>query len=63
MIDKMTLVKRILVDLHRDLKECEDLGRRRLAFKRLDPFDFVSSKKHPSSSPKTVSQSVADADA
>jgi hypothetical protein len=52
----MDLAKRVLVDLQRSLKECEDSGRRQLSFKRLDPFDFVSVKKAPTFSPKSVSR-------
>jgi hypothetical protein len=51
----MELVKRILVDLHKSLKDSEEAGRRRLAFKRLDPFDFVTTKTNSVASPKSVS--------
>lgn len=52
----MDLVKRILLDLHRSLQRCEDQGRKRLAFERLDPFDFVAMKQNPAFSPKSVSR-------
>lgn len=51
---KMDLVKRILVDLHRNLKDSEDRGRKYLSYQRLDPFDFVAIKKNPAASPKSV---------
>lgn len=55
----MDLVKRVLVNLHKSLKESEENGKRRLVFSRLDPFDFVTAKKDPASSPKSVrSQSI-----
>lgn len=53
-LDKMELVKKILVELHKRLKDGEDNGRRHLSFKRLDPFDFVTAKANPRSSPKSV---------
>lgn len=50
----MELVKKILVDLHKTLKECEENSKKRLSFKRLDPFDFVTTKTNPATSPKSV---------
>lgn len=40
MIDKIDLVKSILVTLVKDMRKCEDDGRRRLVYQRLDPLDF-----------------------
>lgn len=50
----MELVKKILVDLHKSLKDTEENERKRLVFKRLDPFDFVKTRTNPSASPKSV---------
>lgn len=58
-VDKMELVKRILVDLHKSLKEAEEDEKRHLVFKRLDPFDFVTTKSNPTASPKAVRQNTA----
>jgi hypothetical protein len=55
-IDKVDLVKRILLELHRSLKECEDEGKKNLAFKRFDPFEFVKTTTNAANSPKSVSQ-------
>jgi hypothetical protein len=52
--DKLDLVKKILVDLHRSLKESEDAGSKRLDFTRLDPFDFVTVGRNVNHSPKSV---------
>jgi len=56
MIDKIDLVKRILLELHRSLKECEDEGKKSLVFKRFDPFEFVKTTTNVANSPKSVSQ-------
>jgi hypothetical protein len=53
MIDKVDLVKRILLELHRSLKECEDEGNKNLVFKR---FEFVKTTTNVANSPKSVSQ-------
>lgn len=55
-IDKVDLVKRILLELHRSLKECEDEGNRNLVFQRFDPFEFVKTTTNVANSPKSVSQ-------
>jgi hypothetical protein len=55
-IDKVDLVKRILLELHRSLKECEDEGKKNLVFKRFDPFEFVKTTMNAAYSPKSVSQ-------
>jgi hypothetical protein len=54
-LDKLDLVKRVLVDLHRSLKQSEEAGQKWLSFHRLDPFDFVKSQQSVANSPKTVS--------
>lgn len=54
-LDKLDLVKRVLVDLHRSLKQSEEAGRKWLSFNRLNPFDFVKSQQSVANSPKTVS--------
>jgi len=54
-IDKVDLVKRILLELHRGLKECEDEETRNLVFKRFDPFEFVKTTTNVGDSPKSVS--------
>jgi hypothetical protein len=54
--DKLDLVKRILVELHRSLKESEDLGRKNVVFKRFDPFDFVKSTQNVAQKTKSVSR-------
>jgi len=56
MIDKVDLVKRILLELHRSLKESEDEGKKNLVFKRFDPFEFVKTTTNAANSPKSVSQ-------
>jgi hypothetical protein len=56
MIDKVDLVKRILLELHRSLKECEDEGKKNLVFKRFDPFEFVKTTTNAANSPKSVSE-------
>lgn len=43
--DKIDLVKRILVTLVKNLRECEREGKRRLVFERLDPLEFHTPKK------------------
>jgi hypothetical protein len=55
MIDKVDLVKRILLELHRSLQECEDEGKKNLVFKRFDPFEFVKTTTNAANSPKSVS--------
>ena len=55
-IDKVDLVKRILLELHRSLKECEDEGKKNLVFKRFDPFEFVKATTNVANSPKSVSK-------
>ncbi|ODO01962.1 WD-repeat protein [Cryptococcus wingfieldii CBS 7118] len=42
--DKSTLVKSILERLVKALKECQEEGKTRLRFERLDPIEFYSSK-------------------
>lgn len=42
------------MDLQKALKEGEENGKKRLAFKRLDPFDFVINKSNPTTSQKAV---------
>ena len=54
----MELVKKILVDLHKSLKDSEENERKRLVFKRLDPFDFVKTKTNPAASPKSVRRTM-----
>jgi hypothetical protein len=56
MKDKVDLVKRILLELHRSLKECEDEGKKHLVMKRFDPFDFVKTITNVANSPKSVSR-------
>ena len=55
MADKVDLVKRILLELHRSLVESEDEGKKHLAFKRFDPFEFVKTAANIADSPKSVS--------
>jgi hypothetical protein len=55
-IDKVDLVKRILLELHRSLKECEDEGKKNLVFKRFDPFEFVKTTMNVANSSKSVSR-------
>lgn len=55
-IDKVDLVKRILLELHRSLKESEDEGKKNLEFKRFDPFEFVKTVTTVGASPKSVSR-------
>ncbi|BEI81268.1 hypothetical protein CcaverHIS002_0204280 [Cutaneotrichosporon cavernicola] len=43
MWDKIDLVKNILVTLVKDMRKCEDEGRRRLIYQRLDPLAFHQS--------------------
>lgn len=40
--DKIDLVKRILVQLDKDLRRCEEEGKPRLVYQRLDPLEFHS---------------------
>jgi hypothetical protein len=54
-IDKVDLVKRILLELHRSLKECENEGKKNLVFKRFDPFEFVKIVTSAANNPKSVS--------
>lgn len=53
-IDKLDLVKRILLELHRSLKESEEMGRKNLTFKRFDPFEFVKTTTNVAHIPKSV---------
>lgn len=49
-IDKANLVKSILLRLANALKKCEEEGKMRLKFERLDPAEFYTTKtvaKHP----------------
>lgn len=49
-IDKANLVKSILLRLANALKKCEEEGKMRLKFERLDPTEFYTTKtvtKHP----------------
>ena len=55
MADKVDLVKRILLELHRSLVESDDEGKKHLAFKRFDPFEFVKTAANIADSPKSVS--------
>jgi len=43
--DKVDLVKRILVDFARKLREAEEEGQQRLVMSRLDPSDFFQRKQ------------------
>ncbi|WVQ94063.1 hypothetical protein IAU59_001141 [Kwoniella sp. CBS 9459] len=43
--DKADLVKNILLQLDRSLRDCQEEGRKRLRFPRLDPAEFYSRKK------------------
>lgn len=45
--DKIDLVKRILIQLDKDLKYCEEEGKRRLVYQRLDPLEFHSTNAPP----------------
>lgn len=45
--DKIDLVKRILVQLVKDLRRCEEEGKRRLIYERLDPLEFHSTNAPP----------------
>lgn len=52
-IDKANLVKSILLRLAKALKKCEEEGKMRLTFERLDPAEFYTTKT-VAKRPKTV---------
>jgi hypothetical protein len=55
--DKISLVKQILCTLTKNLRECEQEGRKRLVYDRLDPLDFHTSKRPSAQATKAADYS------